>query len=52
MRKNQSTQIDFDKVINLPDIQGFSESVKREFKLQKEGITVVFDKGRSFKKVV
>ena len=42
-------QIDFDKVINLPFIRGFSEKVKRE--MQKEGITVVFGKGKLLKKL-
>jgi len=43
-------QIDFDKVINLPFIRGFSEKVKRE--MHKEGITVVFGKGKTIEKTL
>ena len=38
-------QIDNEKVLNLPFIEGFSEKTKRE--LRKEDIAVVFGKGRT-----
>jgi len=38
-------QNDYENVLNLPFVRGFSEKIKRE--LRKEGITVVFGKGKT-----
>ena len=48
--KEKGEQEDFGKVLNLPFIKGFSERIKRE--LSKEGVNVVFKKGRTLEKML
>ena len=47
-KKEKGEQEDFRKVLNLPFIKGFSERIKRE--LSKEGVNVVFKKGKTLEK--
>ena len=48
--KEKGEQDDFGNIINLPFIKGFSERIRRE--LSKEGINVVFKKGRTLEKTL
>ena len=48
--KGEHVQDDFGIVIYLPFIKGFSERIRRE--LRKEGINVVFKKGRTLEKTL
>ena len=48
--KEKGEQDDFGNIINLPFIKGFSERIRRE--LSKEGINVVYKKGRTLEKTL